>query len=151
VGSVEILFAAFGLASQALLVGFFAARRWSPDRARPLGIAGYAVAGLGLPLSIALQLLAAPGTLVVGPLLMAAWALFGALVDVWRPIPWRGPPAQWGVLGLYVALYLMAQMWLWWPLWDLNRAAWLAFLVLFVINTGLNIAGHVGIGSRRAR
>ena len=44
----------------------------------------------------------------------------------------------------YVGLYFWAQMFLWWPLWDLWRAAWLAFLVLFVVNTALNIRGHFG-------
>ena len=44
----------------------------------------------------------------------------------------------------YVALYLWGQMFLWWPLWALSRAAWACFLVLFVANTALNIRGHFG-------
>ena len=35
-------------------------------------------------------------------------------------------------------------MCLWWPLWDINQAAWAAFLVLFVANTALNLRGHFG-------
>ena len=42
------------------------------------------------------------------------------------------------------ALYFWAQMFLWWPLWDLWRAGWVCFLFLFVANTALNIQGHFG-------
>ena len=31
----------------------------------------------------------------------------------------------------------------WWPMWDIERAAWLVFLILFVPCTLLNIGGHV--------
>jgi hypothetical protein len=72
---------------------------------------------------------------------MALWALLGAVVDLWRPIEWR-TPIVWKVLFPYVALYFWAQMFLWWPLWDLARAAWAAFLVLFAVNTALNLGGH---------
>jgi hypothetical protein len=79
----------------------------------------------------------------VGPLLMAAWALFGAVVDLWRPRQWRWP-IVWSVFVPYLALYFWAQMFLWWPLWDINRVAWAVFLVLFVANTALNLRGHFG-------
>jgi len=35
-------------------------------------------------------------------------------------------------------------MFLWWPLWNINRAAWTLFLALFVANTALNLRGHFG-------
>lgn len=143
----QTTFAMYGLASQALLVAFFAARRWSPRHASLLGKGGYAFAALGLPLAVWLLLDGQAATLFVGPLLMAAWALFGAIVDVWRPRRWRGPPVEWNVLVPYLALYFFAQMFMWWPLWDFARGAWIVFLVLFVANTALNIQGHVDAGS----
>jgi hypothetical protein len=54
---------------------------------------------------------------------------------------------MWSVLVPYVALYFFAQMFLWWPLWDLDRAAWTVFLVLFVVSTALNLGGHARAGS----
>jgi hypothetical protein len=138
----ELLFAAFGLASQALLVAFFAARRWWPRLADRIGPAAYAFALLGLPLGVWLLIDGQSWKLFAGPLLMAAWAVFGAWVDLIRPRPWRGPPVLWNALVPYVGLYFAAQMFTWWPLWNIERAAWAAYLVLFVANTALNLRGH---------
>jgi hypothetical protein len=101
----------------------------------------YAFAGLGLPLGAWLILGGQSWRLYAGPLLLALWAALGAAVDLWRRIEWR-TPIRWSVFVPYVALYFWAQMFLWWPLWDLSRAAWACFLVLFVANTALNIRGH---------
>ena len=144
----EAVFATFGPASQALLVMFFGARRWSPRHGALLGGVAYAFAGLGLPVGLGLLLTGQVSNLFVGPLLMAGWALFGAIVDVWRPRPWRGPPVEWSVLLPYVGLYFFAQMFMWWPLWDIAREAWTVFLVLFIASTLLNIRGHVEAASR---
>ena len=151
VTGAEVAFATFGVATQALLLGFFAARRWSPKLAERGGRAVYACAGLGLPLGVWLLLDGRSSWLFVGPLLMAAWALFGAVVDLLRPRPWRGSPVVWNVLAPYLALYFLAQMFMWWPLWNIERAAWALFLVLFIPNTAVNIRGHadrrLGTGS----
>ena len=144
-GGVAVVgFAAFGVASQAMLVCFFVARRWWPSIALRFGWLAYAFAGLGLPLGLWLLLGGEPWRFYVGPMLMAAWALFGAFVDPWRPRQWRRPPIVWNVFVPYLALYFWAQMFMWWPLWDVMRAAWAVFLVLFVVNTVLNIRGHFG-------
>jgi hypothetical protein len=136
-----IAFGAFGIASQAFLVCFFAARRWLPRLARTVGWVVYAFAGLGLPLGVLLLVDGQSWRLYSGPLLLASWALFGAVVDLWRPRTWR-TPIMWSVFVPYVALYFCAQMFLWWPLWDLARAAWVVFLVLFAASTALNLRGH---------
>jgi len=143
--SAVAVFTAFGIASQAILICFFAARRWSPQLAQRFGWFAYAFAGLGLPVGAWLFLGGQSWRLYVGPLLMAAWALFGAGVDLWRPRQWRWP-IVWRVFVPYLALYFWAQMFLWWPLWDINRVAWAVFLVLFVANTALNLRGHFGDG-----
>jgi hypothetical protein len=145
----EAAFTAFGLASQAFLLGFFAARRWRPRVAARIGWTVYALAGLGLPLGLLLLVDRQPWTLVIGPVLMALWALFGSYIDVWRPRPWRRPPIAWHLLIPFVALFFSAQMFLWWPLWNIERVAWVIFLVLFVPNTVLNIRGHFDGGFER--
>ncbi len=138
----QAVFAVFGLASQALLVAFFAARRTWPRHADVLGKAAYGFAALGLPLAIVLVVDGQSSTLIIGPLLIGAWALFGTVVDIWRPRPWRGPPIDWNVLGPYLAVYFFAQMFMWWPLWNFARVAWVVFTILFTVNTALNIQGH---------
>lgn len=140
----EVAFATFGLTSQVLLVGFFAARRWRPQQATRVGEAAYAFAGLGLPLGAWLLFEGQSWRLFVGPLLMALWAMFGAVVDLWRPRQWRRPPIVWNVLIPYATVYFAAQMFMWWPLWDIERTAWAVFLLLFVPNTALNLRGHFG-------
>ena len=142
----EVAFAGFGVATQALLLGFFVARRWSPRLAERGGWAVYAFAGVGLPLGAWLFLDGQSSRLFAGPLLMAAWALLGAVVDLWCPREWRRSPVAWNVLVPYLALYFMAQMFMWWPLWSIERAAWVLFLVLFIPNTILNLRGHAGGG-----
>jgi hypothetical protein len=144
VSGAELAFAAFGLATQALLLGFFAARRWTPRLEAQFGWVVYAFSGLGLPLGAWLALDGQSWRLFVGPLLMAAWAILGAIVDVWRPRQWRRPPIDWNVFVPYLALYFSAQMFLWWPLWNIERAAWALFLLLFGPSTVLNIRGHFG-------
>ena len=141
--TAEVAFVAFGLASQAVLLAYFAARRWRPRLAERRGWAAYAFAGLGMPLGIWLFLDGQSWRLYVGPILLALWAAVGATADLWRRIEWR-TPIRWTVFVPYVALYFWAQMFLWWPLWHLRRAAWFAFLALFVANTALNIRGHFG-------
>jgi hypothetical protein len=143
----ELAFAAFGLTTQALLLAFFAARRWAPRPAARFGWAVYAFAGLGLLLGTWLLVDGQSWRLFVGPLLTAAWAAFGAYVDLWRPRDWRRTPIAGNVFFPYLALYFSAQMFMWWPLWDIERVAWAIYLLLFVPNTILNIRGHPGDAS----
>jgi hypothetical protein len=135
-------FTSFGVASQATLVCLFVARRWWPRVAQRFGWLAYAFAELGLPLGLWLLVRGESWRLYLGPLLMAAWALFGAVVDHWRPRQWRSP-IVWNVFAPYLALYFLAQMFMWWPLWYVLRAAWAAYLVLFVANTALSVRGHL--------
>jgi hypothetical protein len=120
---------------------YFAARRWAPAFETRFGWVVYAACGLGLPLGAWLLLGGQSWRLFVGPLLMAAWAAFGLYVDVLRPRTWR-VPIDWSVLGPFAALYLAGQMFMWWPLWTIERGAWAIYLALFIPSTILNIAGH---------
>ena len=141
---IDVLaFAAFGLGSQALLAAYFAARRWSPQTAQRFGWIAYAFALLGLPLGGWLLVGEGSQTLGIGPILLGLWAALGVVVDLWLQVEWR-VPIRLSVFIPYVALYFFGQMFLWWPLWDLSRVAWACFLVLFVVNTLLNLRGHFG-------
>ena len=149
------VFAVFAITSQAILLSFFMCRRWRRDLADRYGWIAYAFGVLGLAVGIWLFIVGAPWQLFVGPILYAIWAAYGAWADLFRRIEWRPSiesvverqPVRWSVLGPYITLYFAAQMFLWWPLWDRWQIGWMIYLVLFVANTGLNIAGH--FGSRR--
>lgn len=141
-------FMILGIGTQLLLVAFFAARRWAPDRALPLGRLAYSAAGLGLPLSVWLATDGQGWRLWAGPLILAAWAAFGATLDLWRKLEWRDPIVP-RLFAPFVTLYLLAQMFMWWPLLDIARTAWAVFGVLFVVNTLLNLSGHFGGHSAR--
>lgn len=101
----------------------------------------YLACGLGFPPGVWVLLGWQSWRLYVGPLLMAAWSAFGAYVDLLRPRPWR-VPIDWSVSAPFLVLSLSAQMFLWWPLWTMERAAWAIYLVLFIPSTILNVANH---------
>jgi hypothetical protein len=137
-----VLFGGYGIASQAILLAYFAARRWRPSLAERYGWAAYAFGAAGLFLGLALAAYGASFRLFTGPLLLAGWAGYGWWVDLARKIDWRRP-MRWSVAGPYLALYLGAQMFLWWPLWNVARGLWAVYLALFAANTLLNLLGHV--------
>ena len=72
---------------------------------------------------------------------MRAWAAFGFYVDIANPVEWRSPILV-PVFAPYVALYLAATMFYWWPLGRIRRGLWFAYAVLFAIGTAFNLASH---------
>jgi hypothetical protein len=138
-----VTFAGFGIGSQVVLVAYFAARRWAPGLAERHGWLAYAFAGLGLPVGVWLLVGGESWRLWAGPVLLAAWAALGSAVDLWLRVEWRDPILP-SVFAPYVTFYFFAQMFLWWPLWNIDRVAWGCFLVLFVASTALNLRGHFG-------
>lgn len=137
------IFALFGIASQAILLVFFASRRWSPAIAERCGWVAYAFGVLGVAAGAWLIAAGAPWRLFAGPLLFAVWSAFGAWADLLHRVQWRRP-IRWSIFGPYLTLYLAAQMFLWWPLWTYWRLGWAVYLVLFIANTTLNMLGHWG-------
>jgi hypothetical protein len=136
-------FVVFALASQLLMLGFFAARRWRPDLAGPLGRAVY---GLGLPavlLAVVFWASGQPANLVLAFAAYAAWSALGAFVDIVHPIAWRRP-ARWSVLVPYAVLLISAMMLLWVPLWWVSWWLWLLYGVLYAAHTTLNLTSHGG-------
>lgn len=145
-----VAFSTFAIASQAILLAYFAGRTWLAPAAERFGWIAYAFGALGAPVGLWLVSDGASWRLYAGPLLFAAWSAFGAWADLGIKVEWRRP-VRWSVLGPYVTLYLAAQMFLWWPMWDYWRPGWVVYLLLFVANTGLNLRGHLGKPAQLAR
>lgn len=138
----------FGFLAQVLLLAFFAAFRWRPALAPPLGLVVYALGvpaavfgGAGLVMGLDWPAMAAFG-------LYAGWAAFGAWIDVVRPISWRMPP-RWPILVPYALLLTGSLLAFWVPLWYVDQRLWVAFGLLYAAHTTLNLASHRG--SRSAR
>jgi hypothetical protein len=73
--------------------------------------------------------------------LFGAWAIFGYVVDILRPINWRSP-IRWQIFAPYLALYISAQFAFWIPLWLIWPGYWMIYAVLYTICTVLNISNH---------
>jgi hypothetical protein len=101
----------------------------------------YALAIPVLVVSVVLLRAGRPWYEWVAGFVYTLWAAFGYLVDYASPVEWRSP-ILWPVFVPYVGLYLAAQMLYWWPLGRIDRRLWVAYAVLFVIGTALNLASH---------
>jgi hypothetical protein len=77
----------------------------------------------------------------LGGFLFVIYASYGYWVDYVKKIQWRNP-LQLAIVFPYVFLYLSTVMFYWWPLERLSRPLWIAYTVLFVIATILNITSH---------
>lgn len=126
------------LALQAILIGYFALRRWRAPFAFRIGRAIYA---LGIPLavySVVMAVVGQPWYLWLPGLLYALWALLGNSVDTGRPLQWHEPICPRPFNG-YMVLYLAYQMFFWWSLGDIWTPGRYVFAVLFVLATYLNV------------
>lgn len=134
------LILAFGI--QLLLIANFAARNLRPTLEQRYGGIVYAASGLpALALGILLLVSRADWYFAAGPLLTALHAGCGTLVDRVQRVPWRSPP-RWGVLIPYLSLFIGGQLLFWISLWYVGIAFWIAYGVLYGINTTLNLLSH---------
>jgi hypothetical protein len=136
--TLETVYVVVALALQAILIAYFALRRWRAPFAFRIGRAIYA---LGVPLAVyavVMALAGRPWYLWMGGLLYALWALLGKTVDTGRPLQWHEPICPRPFNG-YILLYLAYEMFFWWPLGDLWRPGWVLFAVLFALATYLNV------------
>ena len=141
---LDTLFVVFAFFMQVALIVFFALRKWSFDTAMQYGWIIYA---LGIPAIIVSVLLLVGGKswhYWPAGFLYAAFAVFGYIVDIARPVSWRSP-ILWPVFIPYVLLYMSSLMFYWWPLGRIGRPLWYSYAVLFVISTILNISSHAGV------
>jgi hypothetical protein len=127
---------------QIVLLGFFALRKWKFDTAIQWGWIVYALAVPAVIVSLVLFMGSKPWYLWLAGFLYAAWAVFGYIVDIARPVPWRSP-IFFPVFIPYVLLYLSSLMFYWWPLGNIQRPVWFIYAVLLLVSTILNIASHV--------
>jgi len=126
---------------QVVLLVFFAFRKWKFDTAMQFGWIVYALAVPAVIVSLVLIVGGKPWYLWLAGFLYAAWAIFGYIVDIARPVAWRSP-ILWPVFIPYILLYLSSLMFYWWPLGNIRRPLWFIYAVLFVISTILNMSSH---------
>ena len=77
----------------------------------------------------------------LGGFLFVIYAAFGTWIDYVQGIQWRNPLRA-SIMVPYVLLYLSTVMFYWWPLYRLSRPLWIAYAVLYVIATVLNVTSH---------
>jgi hypothetical protein len=133
------VFAAFLI--QVVLVIFFALRTWNLTAALRVGWIVYALAIPAVAVSILLMRAGRPWFVWLAGFLYGAWAVFGYLADVARPLEWRSP-ILWPVFLPYVLLYISSLMFYWWPLATIQRPLWFGYAVLFLLSTVLNVSSH---------
>lgn len=139
--TLRTVFVVFAFAVQVLLALNFTARNWRPALELKYGWIIYALAIVAVLLAIVFALGRQPGYAILAPLMYAVWAGFGYYVDMYRHIEWRSPP-RYAVFVPYVLLFIASQFAFWIPLWYVGLGYWVAYAVLYFINTGLNIASH---------
>lgn len=138
---LQTMFVAFALISQTLLILNFAAYKWKPGIQKKWGWIVYAFGWLALPLGLYFIASGGPWYSWFACILFAAWAIFGYIVDILRPVNWRGP-IRWQILVPYLVLYISAQFAFWIPLWFIWPGYWIIYAVLYTISTVLNISNH---------
>jgi hypothetical protein len=126
---------------QAVLLVYFAIRKWDFDLAMQWGWLVYALALPAVIVSLVLLVAGKPWYLWVAGFLYAIFAVFGYVVDIARPLSWRSP-VYLPVLIPFVGLYLSSLMFYWWPLGSIRRPLWYLYAVLFVFSTTLNVTSH---------
>lgn len=105
---------------------------------------GWIVYALCIPAAVISVILLASGkswAFWLGGFLCVVFAAFGYWADYVKGIPWRTPFRP-SVGVPYVILYLATVMFYWWPLRILSQPLWVAYTVLYVIATVLNITSH---------
>lgn len=139
----ESLFVLTAFLFQAVLIAHFALRKWNFSLAIRFGWIVYALSIPAASVSVLLLRAGLPWSLWLGGLLYLTWAVFGYAVEYVAGIAWRSPP-RWRIFGPYLFLYLSTVMFYWWPLSLVDRPLWIAYALLFIVSTILNLASHRG-------
>lgn len=140
--ALDTLFVVWAFFFQIVLIAHFAVRkRWFESYTVKMGWLVYALSLPAAVISTVLLLGGKSWSFWLGGFLFVLYAAYGYWVDFVRRIPWRKPLRP-SVAVPYVVLYLGTIMFYWWPLGLLSRPLWIAFAVLFVVGTGLNLTSH---------
>jgi hypothetical protein len=135
------LYLGFAFLVQALLIINFAARNWKPELERIYGWIIYALGAPSVVLGALMFVDDQPWFFVVPPFLFFIWAMFGYIVDLWRPAAWRNPP-RWSIFVPYVGLFAASLLLFWGSMWYIGTIYWIGFGVMYAVQTGLNIYSH---------
>ena len=139
----DTLFVIFAFALQIALIVFFATRTWAYATALEFGWIIYALALPALVVSLVLIGAGRPWYQWLAGIAYTAFAIFGYVVDIARPIAFRDP-AYGPVLVPYVVLYVGSLMFYWFPVGRLSRRLWFVYGGLYVVSTALNVLSHGG-------
>ena len=140
--NLDTLFVVWAFFFQIVLIVHFAVRKWFFESyTLKYGWLVYALSIPAVVISVVLLLGGKSWSFWLGGFLFLIHAAYGYWVDYVKRIPWRNP-LQLSIVFPYVLLYLSTVMFYWWPLGLLSRPLWIAFGVLFVIGTILNITSH---------
>lgn len=139
---LDKLFVAWGFFFQIVLIVHFAVRRiLFESYTEKYGWIVYALCIPALVVSILLFRGGKNWSFWIGGFVFLLFSALGTYIDYVMKIEFRRPfQAHVGIP--YVVLYLGTVMFYWWPLGVLSRPLWLAFGILFVIGTVLNITSH---------
>ncbi|HSR47447.1 MAG TPA: hypothetical protein VLL77_05610 [Anaerolineales bacterium] len=137
----DVVFVAYAVLLQGLMLANFGVRLWRPELERRYGPALYAFGMTGVVVAVALTGAGGAWFHSLGPLLYAAWSGWGYWVDVRKRVQWRTNPRSLVFLA-YVGLFMAWQFAFWIPLWTISMAAWIAYAVMYACSTGLNLASH---------
>ena len=140
--NLDTLFVVWAFLFQIVLIVHFALRkRFFESYTLKFGWIVYALCIPAVVISIILLLGGKSWSFWLGGFLFLIYAAYGYWVDYVKGIQWRNP-LQLSIMFPYVLLYLSTVMFYWWPLGLLSRPLWVAFGILFVIGTILNITSH---------
>lgn len=140
--ALDRLFVVWAFFFQVVLIAHFALRKpFFESYTLKFGWIVYALSIPAAVISIVLLLGGKTWSFWLGGFLFLAFAAYGYWVDYMKGIQWRSPLLL-SVMFPYVFLYLSTVMFYWWPLGILSRRLWIAYAVLFVIATVLNVTSH---------
>jgi hypothetical protein len=139
---LDWLFVVWAFFFQIVLIVHFALRKQLFERyTMSYGWLVYALCIPAAVISVVLLVGGKSWSFWLGGFLFVLFAAFGYWIDYVKSIPWRNP-LRVSVMVPYVVLYLATVMFYWWPLGLLSRPMWIAYAVLFVIGTVLNVTSH---------
>jgi hypothetical protein len=140
--NLDILFVIWAFFFQIVHIVHFALRKpLFETYTTKMGWIVYALCIPAVVISVRLLLGGKSWSFWLGGFLFLLYAAFGYWVDYVMQIQWRNP-LRLSIMLPYVFLYLGTVMFYWWPLGLLSRPLWVAFAVLFVIGTVLNVTSH---------
>ncbi len=139
---LDWLFVDWAFFFQIVLIVHFALRKWLFDSyTMRYGWLVYALCIPAAVISIILLIEGKSWSFWLGGFLFVLYAAYGIWIDYVQGIQWRNP-LRVSVMVPYVLLYLSTVMFYWWPLGLLGRPLWIAYAVLFVVATVLNVTSH---------